>query len=252
MANNKPEGQALEAIPDNQNVLQIIATVAANPQANPDVMERLLDMQERILDRNAKESFNIDFVECQARMPSVLKDKLNKQTDSTYAKLATINKAILPHITKHGFALSFGTADSPLPDHTRITAELLHRGGHSKSYFYDCPYDLTGLKGSINKTPTHGKASATTYAERYLTTMIFNLVVMDDDDGNAANTQIVRTISDAQVDMIRSTIEEAGLNMGLWLDKVEKVTGERSLGSITADGFQKVYDTLQKAVRAKK
>ena len=173
---------------NENNPLAIIAEAARNPDINPEVMEKLLDMQERVLDRNAKQAFNADFVTCQATMPAIAKDTPNLQTKSVYARLDTINRYLLPHVTECGFALSFGTADSPMDHHVRVTAELIHKEGHCKEYFYDSPHDGAGIQGAVNKTPAHARASALTYGERYLTTMIFNIVVSQDDDGNAANS----------------------------------------------------------------
>ncbi len=175
-------------IPTQPTILGLVDKAIENPDFNADALEKLLDMQERVLDRDAKQAFNAAFVQCQATMPSIVKKTENAQTKSTYAKLEEINRYLIPHYTQHGFALSFGTENSPLDNHIRVTGELIHSGGHSKQFYYDSPHDGEGIAGKKNKTAAHARASALTYGQRYLTTIIFNVVVMADDDGNAANS----------------------------------------------------------------
>ena len=120
-----------------------------------------------------------------AEMPQVLKNRRNKQTDSNYADLEAIDKAISPVISKHGFALSFFPAKSDLPDHYAITCEVRHKAGHTVTHNADIPADEMGIKGTVNKTKTHAFGSTMAYGRRYMKTMIFDVATADD-DGNAA------------------------------------------------------------------
>src|SRR5690606_25050529 len=97
---------------------------------------------------------------------------------------------IVPVYTSHGLALSFDTADSPLEGHVRVVCRVTHTGGHAQVYTHDNPLDLTGIGGKVNKTATHGRGSAITYARRYLTLLIFNLRTGQDDDGNATSASL--------------------------------------------------------------
>src|SRR5690606_13936913 len=113
--------------------------------------------------RQAEQAFSDAMKAAQADMPMVGKDRHNTQTNSDYATLDAINKAITPVYTLHGFSLTFDTEDSPLEGHVRVVCRVLHRDGHSKSYNYDTPMDGTGIGGKVNKTPTHARGSAITY-----------------------------------------------------------------------------------------
>lgn len=160
---------------------------AVESGADADSLTKILDMQERILNRQAEMEYTSAMVRTQKRMPIIQKNKVNEQTNSEYANLEAINKAITPIYTEEGFSLSFGTADSPLELHVRVTCDVLHIAGHTKKYHCDVPLDMTGLKGTLNKTKTHGTGSAYSYGQRYLVKLIFNLITGDeDDDGNAA------------------------------------------------------------------
>jgi len=179
--------QVAEVIDQSTALINVIEKAAYNPDVDIDKMERLLSMQERIIDRQAEQAFNDAMVRAQLAMPTVEADSDNPQTRSKYAKFEKVNKAIKPIYTKEGFALSFGTADSSIPEYIRVTCDVSHIGGHHKEYYMDLPPDTEGIKGTVNKTKVHGAASAHSYAKRYLAVMIFNVTIGgEDDDGNAA------------------------------------------------------------------
>lgn len=157
-----------------------------NKGLDADSLEKILSMQERVLDRQSQQAFYEALKVVQQVMPVIGKSRSNEQTRSTYADMEDILKVAPKVYTEHGFSLSYGTGDSPLPEHVRITADLMHTGGHSRQYAVDIPLDMSGIAGKVNKTKTHGTGSAITYGQRYLIKLIFNLNTGDDDDGNAA------------------------------------------------------------------
>lgn len=198
-----------EVIPaENGNaVLSMIERVAMDPNADVDKLERMLAMQERILDREAESAFNVAMQEAQAEMPRIVRDAKNSSTNSRFARLETIAEKVKPIITKHGFSMSFGTSDSPLEKHYRITCIVSHTAGHSREYHADVPADTTGMKGTQNKTATHGFGSTMSYGRRYLTLLIFDIALTDeDDDGNKASGNLISDEVKADlVDLIQKT-----------------------------------------------
>jgi len=176
----------LPATGEESSMLSIIARAASDPAVDVTKMERLMAMQERLFAKQAEQQFNVAMTSVQSKVRYIQKDAKNQQTNSSYAKLETINRAIVPVATEHGFSMSFGTADCPIADHIRVTCQVLHAGGHSRQYQCDVPIDMLGAKGNPNKTRTHGFGSSLTYGRRYLTLLIFNLSTGEDDDGNAA------------------------------------------------------------------
>lgn len=181
-----PESTNVVPIADNAALMQAVARAAADPMVDVEKMERLFAMHERMEARQAQQAFNSALAAAQREMPLIGKDRHNSQTNSDYATLDAINAQIVPIYTRHGLALSFDTTDSPLEGHVRVVCRVTHTGGHSQTYTHDNPLDLTGIGGKVNKTATHGRGSAITYARRYLTLLIFNLRTGYDDDGNGA------------------------------------------------------------------
>jgi hypothetical protein len=178
------------AIPETgHSLLATIERAAKDPTVDIDKMERLLGMAERMEARNAEQQFNEAMRAVQESIPRILRDATNPSTNSKYARLESLLKVVVPIYTAAGFSISFGTADCPHADHYRITATVSHKAGHSRPYQCDIPSDTTGMKGTMNKTKTHGFGSTMSYGRRYLTLLIFNIALVNEDDDAATRKQ---------------------------------------------------------------
>lgn len=175
----------VQSEPSN-SLIQVIERAAINPDVDIDKMERLLNMQERIVDKQAEQDWNTAMTKAQLAMPIIKPDGENTHTVSKYAKYETINKVIKPIYADNGFSLTFGQGKGDEVN-IKVTCDVAHIGGYTKQYFIDLPPDTLGIGGKRNKTDIHGTASAFSYAQRYLVKLIFNLTISgEDDDGNAA------------------------------------------------------------------
>lgn len=205
----------------------------------------MLDAQERILDRQAREIYANDMSSCQGEIPTVLKNKYNPQTQSSFEDLESLNKAIKPVYTKWGFAVSFNTGKAD-EGWLKTIAKVTHRAGWSETFESDLPMDGMGIKGTVNKTGVHAVASSRSYARRYLLKDIFNLTTSEDidDDGNAAGAtfQAVLLINDKQIADLSSLIDEVGITEAEFL----KVAKHESLSQIPADRFSAAVSMLER------
>ena len=198
-------------VPADQSaaLLSVIARAASDPSVDIDKMERLLAMQERVLERNAESAFNESMRGAQGEMRQVATDANNPQTRSRYATYAKLDKVLRPIYTRHGFSLSFDETDSPKPDHIRVLAILAHRGGHSHKYQKDMPADGKGAKGGDVMTKTHAAGAAASYGMRYLLKGIFNVAIGEEDtDGNDPKGE--PCITEAQVADLQALMQEVG------------------------------------------
>jgi hypothetical protein len=164
----------------------MIERAARDPSIDIDKLDRLLLMRERENARMAERLFNEAMALAQADMKPIGADSNNDQTRSRYASYAALDRAVRPIYTRHGFGLTFNTADAPLPEQARIVCDVCHTGGHTRRYRIDMPVDGKGAKGGDVMTKTHAMGSGLSYGMRYLLRMIFNLAIDQDDDGNAA------------------------------------------------------------------
>ena len=198
--------------------------------ATPETLGKLMDLQERWEASRAKKTYDEAMKLAQSEMRPVLMNANNDQTKSRYATYEALDSAIRPIYTRHGFTLSFNTADCPLEGHVRIVCEVAC-GGHSTFPHIDMPADGKGAKGGDVMTKTHATGAAITYGRRYLLGMIFNITTTKDDDGNGAsgNPDLALPITADQFIELRDLLEQSGSNEADMLayvkaDKTEELT----------------------------
>lgn len=210
---NAPAKIEANVVPVNDGgaLMEIISRAASDPNTDVEKLGKLMDLYERIMGNQAKQAFDQAMALAQEEMGPVRTDASNPQTRSKYATYAALDRVLRPIYSKHGFALSYGTADGAEPGYVRVVADVMHRGGHSKQFHIDMPADGKGAKGNDVMTKTHATGSAFSYGQRYLVKGVFNIVVSDDDDGNSAGGN--GPITAEQATNIRGLIERFKVNI---------------------------------------
>jgi hypothetical protein len=236
------EAQSLEVKrADPLSLLQL----AIDRGCDPDRLDKLLALQERWERTRAEEAYNLAMNECQAEMPSIVKDRKNMHTSSTYATYESLNAAIRPIYTRHGFSLSFGEEPGTAKEGLiRVYADVMHRGGCTRRHRGDFALDLAGAKGTTNKTPIQATGSTLSYAKRYLCKGIFALAETDeDDDGQAA----AAVITGDQIGELNDLIEKTGTDLGRFLSWANI----SSLDQMPLTSFAKAMDFLRRKAAKK-
>lgn len=172
------------------SLVQALAAAASDPRTDMDKMERLFKMHQTMIAQQAETDFNAAMARSQAKIVPVANNALNTHTNSRYAKLAAIVKAIAPIYTAEGLSISFDSADCPKPDHYRTIALVSHSDGHTRQYHMDLALDAVGIKGTSNKTSVQATGSTDSYARRYIVCRVFNVTTEDDNDGNKTNKEM--------------------------------------------------------------
>lgn len=181
---NPQQGNVVTLAPEPAALLEVISRAAENPNVDVDKMQKLLDMQERILAKRAESDFNEAMNHAQSEMGRIAADKENSQTNSRYASYAALDRVLRPIYTKHGFSISFDTAEAA-EGFVKVLAYVSHRGGHTRTYSARVPSDGKGAKGGAVMTGTHAFGAANAYGMRYLQKLIWNVAIGEDDtDGN--------------------------------------------------------------------
>lgn len=238
LAKQADESTAVVVTTDAAALMNVITRAASDPTTDVDKLERLMGLYERITERRAQQDYNEAMKAAQADMPAVFKNQ--KGQNSRYATLEAIAAKMKPVIDKHGFSLSFGTADSPLTNHYRVVCRIAHTGGHCETIYADVPADGTGARGgnsSMNVVQAFG--STMTYARRYLTLLAFNIATTDqqDDDGESTSD----TITSEQAMTLGALIKETGTDLNKFLDFIKA----DSLLNIPAARFKKAKHALE-------
>lgn len=173
------KSDALETRADADSFTAMVERLATNRDVDVDKLAKILDLQERILDRNAEAAFNAAFAQMQPEVPCVIEKA--KTDKGTYAPLEDINSVVLPVINKHGFSLSFRT-EWPDKGTVKVVGVLTHREGHSRESEF-----MSAADGSGSKNAIQGLGSAVTYGRRYVTKDLLNITTREqDDDGRKA------------------------------------------------------------------
>ncbi|WP_249729608.1 ERF family protein [Chelatococcus sp. YT9] len=197
-------------------IIQVIERAALNPNVDIDKMQRLLDMQERILAREAKASFDAAFSQMQPELPIInenggIKNKDDK-VQSTYAKWEDINEAIKPVLAQHGFSLRFRIGQDA--GKIVVTGILSHREGHSEETSIHLPIDTSGSKNAVQAV-----GSTTSYGQRYTAKALLNITSRAkadrDDDGASAGAPVL--ITDDQAEQIHKLISDTGADINKFL-----------------------------------
>jgi hypothetical protein len=227
---------------ETQAMMDMIQQIALNPSADVEKLRAVMDMKMEMFNRGAEIEFNAAMAAAQQEIEPVARTAQNKQTNSSYAKLENIIEQCAPIWTRHGFALSFDNGDCPKPNHYRVECEVTHRAGHKKHYHADIPEDIAGIQGSVNKTGVHAFGSTMSYGRRYLTCMIFNIALKNEDrDGNKtaerAGNAAAQPVTPAQIKKLRdgmkvSGVTEEALIKKAGVEKIEHIQQGRVAGAM--------------------
>jgi hypothetical protein len=156
-------------------VMSMIERVALDPNSDLAKLEKMLGMQERVLNRNAQQAFSADMAMMQAKLPRVIKTR--SAHNSKYAPLEDINDAIRPTLQEFGFAVTFGIEQSE--KNIKVITHLSHRQGHREETSILLPADTSGSKNAVQAV-----GSTISYGKRYGICAILNISTGDDVDGN--------------------------------------------------------------------
>lgn len=225
------------------SIIDIISKLIETPEFDTAKLEKLMDLQERMLNKTAKDAFSADFVRMKPHLPLVIKTNYNTQTKSHYAKLEDINKVIDPILEQYGFATATKVIEQAEKSVT-VKCELWHKGGHIEQTTITMPLDDRGIAGTVNKTQPHAISSSIQYAKRIGICLLLNISTGDDKDGNK-DTDVV---TEEQVKEINDRLDKCGA------DKVAffKYIKVDSAPEILAKNYKTVIAFIEAKERANK
>lgn len=222
-------------------VISMFERMARDPSVPMDRIERVMDMMRQMRVDQAQEDYNEAMAATQRDLTPVARDSFNPQTRSKYASYHAIDKAIRPVYTKHGLGVSFDEDQSPPEGFIRVLA-FVSKGRHTKTFHYDSPIVTQGLAGKTMMTLTHARASAVTYAKRYLVGMIFNLSTGEDEDGNEA-TSVGGVITDEQAKEIKGKCDQVAEGFD---ESFCNYFGVETIADLPAKDYQRALAALKK------
>lgn len=214
----KPEETAV--VP-SESFLAMIERAARDPQVDVTKLTALVELKERIDAKQAEIEFNQDYAAASLEMPHILKNgviDMGAKGKIPFARYEDLDRAIRPIEAKYGFSRLFLTAPSER-DGILMTVKLLHRSGHSQTSSRFMPPDPGPGRNNMQAI-----GSASSYAKRYLTLDVWN-VVTDGQDDDANSTESLTADQVMHVyDMLNALeLNTAGIKAFLKFAKSESV-----------------------------
>lgn len=166
------------------DAISMFERLARDESVPVEKLEKLIELQERIMRHQAKAQFDAAFAEMQGDIPIITERGeilVEGKLRSKFARNEDIQEILRPILKQYGFALRFRNevADS---GKQKVVGILSHCGGHSEQDEFVCPPDKSGGKSDIQ-----AMASTRSYGQRYCTIALVNIATRgEDDDAKAA------------------------------------------------------------------
>ena len=216
---------------------------ALETNASPELLDKLLSLQERWEATQARKAFDAAMADAKAEIPTIVK---NREVDFTSSKgrthyrhedLAEIARTVNPILGKHGLSYRFRTtshANEPIS----VTCIVTHRLGYYEENTLVGPRDDSGNKNSLQQV-----GSTLTYLQRMTLKAALGLAASNDDDGKAAgkDEDDGTLISEEQAGIIRALAEETATDM----QKLCELWKVEAIPDLTTAQFPKAVAALE-------
>lgn len=220
-------------------IISVIERAALNPQVDIDKMERLLQMQERILAVQAKAEHSAAKTAALAEMPSIPRNGRG-HNGVKYSTLKDITSITRPVLAQHGLSLGWDVRVDG--GQIVVTAKLTHENGHEETTSLPLPFDNSGSKNAVQAI-----GSSQTYGQRYTAQAILGLSLGDDTEDDGASGGGNGPVSAEQFITLQNLIGEVGANEAAFL----KYFGANSLETFPAKKFDAAKAQLENKRGAK-
>lgn len=187
----KKENAVIE-IPNNNSVMATPADllqIAVSNGAELDKLEKLMDMQLRWEQNEAKKAYHRAMAAFKANPPEIYNDSTvdyqtsKGRTHYTHATLGNITTLINKSLSEHGLSASWKT-DQLENGSVVVTCIITHELGYSEQTTLRSAPDVSG-----GKNPIQAIGSATKYLQRYTILALTGLATKENEDDGAATSE---------------------------------------------------------------
>lgn len=165
-----------------------IIQAAIDSKANPETLERLLQIQINWEADEARKAFAHAMVGLKTENLRIQHDRQvgyqgkEGHVGYTHASIGKVCEVLTEAGSRHGFSHSWKTDQTG--GMIGVTCVLTHRAGHSESVRMEAQPDNSGKKNSIQQI-----ASTVTYLQRYTVLAAYGATTSIDDDGRGADPE---------------------------------------------------------------
>lgn len=212
----------MEDPPASRDVTPLsLLSQALSRGADMATLEKFMDLQERHEKNLARKAFDAALAAAKAKIPVITKNRhvryehKDGKDDTSYRHedMGEIARTVDPILAEHGLSYRFRTKSEPNQP-VSVTCIVSHRDGHSEENTLTAGRDDSGKKNSLQQI-----GSTLTYLQRYTLKAALGLAAAADDDGRASEP--AGTISDEQIETLRSLVVEAAPDLPKFLDSFE-------------------------------
>lgn len=207
-----------------------------------EVLERLVALQERVTERNARAAFFEAVASFQDECPEISKSrkadiatKSGAKFSYTYAPLEEITRTIRPALRKHGLSYSWDVSSDGGKVMT-VVCVLRHIDGHEERATFPVPVESGG-----RMSDAQANGGALTYGKRQSLTSVLGLTTADDDRDGAGGKKQPDPISMQQADAIDALLHETGSDRA----KFFKWLGVESIADMNAEHYKSAVTALE-------
>lgn len=150
--------------------------------------QTIVQMHNEQQDRAQKAALNLVMADAYGDILPVLRDGLNKHLGNRYATVPAIMDMLQPILRDRGIFVGFDAGmmpgEPPVAEGCIRVRIVVSFGGYSdRNSYLDEPISRGGVRGGVTQmTEQQAITSATTYAQRTLLKLKFNITTIDDDD----------------------------------------------------------------------
>ena len=222
--------------PEPTNMLAVLSQAAQNPAVDVTKLQALLDMQERIENKQARQEFASALVRLQRVMPRVKKNgtvELGSGKGSyKFATWEDMDKLIRPLMLEQGFTFQFDT-ERREGGGAKVIGTLIHEAGHEKTASVDLALDAGPGRNNLQ-----AMGSTISYGKRYCAELLLNIVREGaDDDGTAGGQHF---IPNEAANAIAAALHKRNIPLPEFLDFL----GVTSLGEIETKDLPKAKNAI--------
>lgn len=223
-----------------------LVKLAVEQKVPVEVLERLVALQERVTERNARMAYIQALSDFQSEVGTLVKTKTVSFVSSgggkvayAYAPLDEIERKIRPILVKHGLSYTWDTAMAER--FLTVTCRVMHVDGHSESSSFSCQIEKQAKMNVAQST-----ASTSTYGRRQSLTAALGLSTAETDvDGRTPEEQGEK-ISMEQLADLKSLMDEVlGQKTDRFYGWLKESLGVELLGDVPASAYPTVKSALE-------
>ena len=228
-------------VPAQAGEVSELVSLAIREKVPVEVLERLVALQERVTERNARMAFFEAVAAFQEEVTEIPKSRTAKiatrggsSYSYTFAPLESITRTIRQPLRNHGLSYSWDTEPGERPDVLDVVCVLRHIDGHEERSRFPVPMKTDAAMSDAQKA-----GAALTYGRRQSLVAVLGLTTADEDNDAPAE---VAFITDSQAADLEALASEVKADRAAFL----KFLGVSSFAAIPAARYREAVASLER------